>query len=67
MKGVANVLKALQHINAKTCKLHVTLVNFSGIAQEDQLVNLARGSMSMYKLMTNPAHSAIVGIAILEW
>jgi hypothetical protein len=67
MKGAASVWKALQHINAKTCKLHMTLLDFSETAQEDQLVNLARRSMSMCKLMTNPAHSAIVGIDILEW
>jgi hypothetical protein len=45
----------------------VTLVDFSGTAQEDHLVNPARGSMSMCKLMTNPAYSAIVRIDILEW
>ena len=61
------MFKALQHRIAKYCKLCVTLVDFSGTAQEDQLVNPAQGSMSMCKLMTNPAHSAIVGIDILEW
>ena len=30
--------------------------------QKEQLVYLARGAISMSKLMANPAHSTIVGI-----
>ena len=35
---------------------------FGGTAQKEQLVYLARGAMSMSELMTNPAHSTIIGI-----
>ena len=38
------------------------LVDFGGTGQEEQLVYLARGAMSMSELMANPAHSTIVGI-----
>ena len=61
-KGCANMFKALQHIKVKSYKLCVKLVDFSGIAQKEQLVYLARGAMSMSELMANPAHSTIVGI-----
>ena len=37
-------------------------IYFSGSAQKEQLVYLARGAMSMSELMANPAHSTIVGI-----
>ena len=55
------MFKALQHIKAKSYKLRVKLVDFSGTAQKE-LVYLARGDMSMWKLMANPAHSTIIGI-----
>ena len=54
--------RELQHIRAKSYKLRVNLVDFGGTTQKEQLVYLARGAMSMYKLMANPAHSTIVGI-----
>ena len=44
----------------RTCQAN--LVDFGGTAQEEQLVYLARGAMSMTELMANPAHSTIVGI-----
>ena len=40
----------------------MNLVDFGGTGQEEQLVYLARGAMSMSELMANPAHSTIVGI-----
>ena len=61
-KGGADKFKALQHIRAKSYKLRANLVDFGGTAQKEQLVYLARGAMSVSKLMENPAHSAIVGI-----
>ena len=56
------MFKALQHIKAKSYKLHTNLVDFGGTAQKEQLVYLARGAMSMSKLMAYPAHSIILGI-----
>ena len=61
-KGGADMFKALQHINAKSYKLCMNLVDFGGTAQKEQLVYLARGAMSMSELMENLAHSTIVGI-----
>ena len=61
-KGGADKFKVLQHIRAKSYKLRANLVDFGGTAQKEQLVYLARGAMSMSKLMANPAHSTIVGI-----
>ena len=61
-KGGADMFKALQHIKAKSYKLRAKLVDFSGTAQKEQLVYLARGDMSMSELMANPAHSTIVVI-----
>jgi hypothetical protein len=40
----------------------VNLVDFGGTTQEEELVYLARGAMSMFELMANPIHSTIVGI-----
>ena len=54
--------KVLQHIRAKSYKLCVNLVDFGGTAQKEQMVYLARGAMSMSKLMANPTNSTIVGI-----
>jgi hypothetical protein len=62
MKGSSKVFKALQHVNTKSTKLRMTLLDFSGTAKKDQLVNPARGSMSMCKLMTNTSLSTIIGI-----
>ena len=56
------MFKALQHIKAKSYKLRVSLVDFGGTAQKEQLVYLARGAMSMSELMANPAHSTILVI-----
>ena len=56
------MFKAMQHINMKSYKLHMKLVDFGVTAQKEQLVYLARGAMSMSELMANPAHSTIVGI-----
>ena len=39
MKGAANVLNALQHINTISTMLRKTLVDFSGTPQKDQLVD----------------------------
>ena len=61
-KGGADMFKELQHIKVKSYKLCANLVDFGGTAQKEQLVYLARGAMSMYELMANPAHSTIVGI-----
>ena len=61
-QGGADKFKALQHIRAKSYKLHTNLVDFGGTAQKEQVVYLARGAMSMSELMANPAHSTIVGI-----
>ena len=54
--------KSLQHIRAKSYKIRADLVDFGGTAQKEQLVYLARGTMSMSKLIANPAHTTIVGI-----
>ena len=56
------MFKALQHIKAKSYKQRTELVDFSGTAQKEQFVYLARGDMSMSELMANPAHSTIVGL-----
>ena len=56
------MFKALQHIKAKSYKLRANLVDFGGTAQNEQLVYLAHGAMSMFELIVNPAHSTIVGI-----
>ena len=61
-KGGADMFKALQHIKAKSYNLRANFVDFCGTTQKEQLVYLARGAMSMSKLMANPAHSTIVGI-----
>jgi hypothetical protein len=47
MKGAANVFKSLQHINTKSTMLRKTLVDFSGTAQKDKLVNPAPCSIVM--------------------
>jgi hypothetical protein len=60
-KGGADMFKALQHIKAKSYKLRVKLVDFSGTAQKVQMVYLARGDMLMSELMANPDSSTIVG------
>ena len=62
MKEGADMFKLLQHIKAKSYKLRTKLVDFSGAAQKEHLIYLARGDMSMSELMANPAHSTIVGI-----
>lgn len=56
------MFKALQHIKAKSYKLRANLVDFDGTAHKKQLVYLARGAMSMFELMANPAHSTVIGI-----
>ena len=43
-------------------RCRANLVDFGGTAQEEELVYLARGAMSMSELMANPTHSTIVGI-----
>ena len=45
----------------------MNLVDFGGTTQKEQLVYLARGAMSMSKLMANPACSTIIGITYFEW
>ena len=62
MKGGADMFKALQHIKAKSYKLRTNLVDFGRTAQKERLFYLARGAMSMFELMENPAHSTIMGI-----
>ena len=47
--------------------LHKVLFDFSGIAQNDTLVNPAPCAIPMCKLMTNPARSTIIGITYFEW